>query len=854
MLGHKSGFIAAGYVLVLGLLAGGCGGAGNATAVPGASATGQPAVSGTSWPSALPQDAVQPWERLDAAGRVIPRSAGRMAASINVNSIFVAGVERYLDSGDVTDYGEASTLHSGSKGARSLSTALYRLSLGAEQPGVVAADANLRLQNGSTALSGYYLGLSDYGHGRWEWHGPFTDSHVRLSTGAAVRAGADYTSALGDLFIYVVAYDGAELDVIGIGENHFTAADVAAPPAPGGLTATPVGQGLFLQWNDVIAGDLAGYRVYYRQAAFTDPHSPGVLQVDYIEGSTRHVLMLPKQVSYNVAVAALDLSGNESALSPLAAGIPLSNAAPILQVTVDTASVMRGDPANLAATGAESYDFDLDGDGAFDLTNTTGLASVNTTATGLIRPRVRGTTGGGSCQELGGVSLIVTGNTRPAVSAVAAPQHGAAPLSVSFTGSAEDLEDPPASLSYAWDFNGDGTYEASTNSLTPAPYIYKAEGIYNCRFRATDSSGAWAAATVAVQVTPGLDPAYTEVYSGDTNYPYTTIVGGFLAVVFQAVSDTNIYYMRAQHQDALTWSAPILVATESGGIGPPTMEIISGNPAVCWTDTANNLKFARAANPQGSVWNAPVPVLISPPLFLNTKLIDAGGNPAIVYIDSSTSYPSIIRATDSSGTAWGAAAPVVSTACDSMLDATTVGGNPALVYSITGGNRVDYILATNAQGTAWNPAVVVMDPVAPYSLSLAVLGGIPCIAITDHSANTLYYSRAKDADGSDWNYAVPAVYRFQSSLWADNVMMQEFNGRPTMVFTDTYQGSLFYCEAVDFAGNFWQQPWTIVPLAPGDYTYGPIGYFNLGGVADITHINHQAALPHYQIRVSRFYR
>ena len=153
---------------------------------------------------------------------------------------------------------------------------------------------------------------------------------------------------------------------------------------------------------------------------------------------------------------------------------PLPGSPPPLVVTVDAASVKRGDPVTITATGAVSYDFDLDGDGVMDLTNATGIANVDTTSVGIIRPFVIGEGADSTMTALGGVSLIVLGNTRPVASAIASPQSGLAPLSVTFTGTASDIEDPPASLTYAWDFDGDGTYEAGTNTLTPPKHGYNA--------------------------------------------------------------------------------------------------------------------------------------------------------------------------------------------------------------------------------------------------------------------------------------------------------------------------------------------------------------------------------------------
>ena len=65
---------------------------------PQQTANEQPAVT---WPDGLPEDQLQPWETMDANGYVIPP---RRASNLNFDSIFAAGIERYLEAGDVTDF------------------------------------------------------------------------------------------------------------------------------------------------------------------------------------------------------------------------------------------------------------------------------------------------------------------------------------------------------------------------------------------------------------------------------------------------------------------------------------------------------------------------------------------------------------------------------------------------------------------------------------------------------------------------------------------------------------------------------------------------------------------------------
>ena len=66
--------------------------------------------SSVEWPTSLPSDKAQPWETVDGAGRVV--------SSINLQSQFVPGVERFLEAGNVSDFGEASRMASGVPEAR----------------------------------------------------------------------------------------------------------------------------------------------------------------------------------------------------------------------------------------------------------------------------------------------------------------------------------------------------------------------------------------------------------------------------------------------------------------------------------------------------------------------------------------------------------------------------------------------------------------------------------------------------------------------------------------------------------------------------------------------------------------
>ena len=440
------------------------------------------------WPTALPVDALQPWETVDLAGHVVPPARhGKGAASINLQTEFIPGVERYLETAGVSDFGEASRFASGEPGAEGVAYAIYRLPLGAGQPGCLAAEVNLRLKSDSTP-SDYYLGVADYSANTWHWQGPFAVSHVRFT----LPAGA-YTSALGNLMLAVVAYDGSQFDLVGLGVNVRDDADTEAPPALADAPwVSPYSGTVLVEWPPVTADDLAGYRVYFN----------GMAQLNYLEGGT--AVALPASGVVSVQVSAVDISGNESALSPVTEQGVEAGAAPVAELTASAASGRRGEVIALTASGGETYDWDLNGDGTWELVGTDAdSAFADTTNLGLIRPCIYAHTAEGGFW-MGAVSLIIAGNSRPVAHATVDVSSGPAPLEVEFTLTGDD--DDGDIVEWAWDFEGDGVYEGVTGvDPNPISHTYSAPGLFNAKFRVTDNEGAWDVDTVAVQVLPDPD-------------------------------------------------------------------------------------------------------------------------------------------------------------------------------------------------------------------------------------------------------------------------------------------------------------------------------------------------------------
>ncbi|MEZ5339823.1 MAG: PKD domain-containing protein [bacterium] len=784
-------------------------------------------------PAGLPADGVQPWEAVDAGGHVISPEH-RSSSSVNGNTDFTPGVERFLEAGDVTDNGEASRINGTDSSAASY--AMYRVSMESAQPGVVSVDANL-LGNGSE----YYVGLSNYGTDRWDWQGPFSDNHVRLQ--AATPAGAQLTSVLGNTFITLLCPAGSSIDAVGIGVNQFEAADAQAPAAPTGLVLTPVAGGIELSWSPVLEPDLAGYLVYHASAGFSNPHSAGVRRVNHLEGGTRH-LLAPLSGRTWLAIAAVDFAGNESAITAVLDATPLAGQLPELQLISDSASGLINAAIQLSASGADSYDWDLDGDGVFEIqADALGTQFADTTATGIIRPGLRGSDASGEAVALGGLSLLITGNTRPVASAVADPQSGVAPLDVAFTGSAEDSEDAASALEYAWDFDGDGIYEAGTDTLTPDPQQYANPGIHGVKFRVTDSEAAWDVDTVPVLVTEAEGPvAVLEINpdaveagelftlgggsstspSGIVLYEWDTDGDGSFEISSGAVDHLttslgtygfHTLRLRVTDGEGLTatdeallvvrgWTQPRTLDGSGGTTGYFSDIIeVAGNPAVVYVDLGTDeVNYTRALDPQGSTWSSPITlatIVGASPYYAEMQLIQ--GNPAVCFGVPLAEDAYYLRSLDAIGSSWPAKQKITGNSTSLVTSLQEVGGLPAVAY-VNDFKDLLFIRAQNLAGSSWDGPVTI-DTSDNYAYAnMEIVDGNPAVAAYATTAKQLVYKRATNALGTAWGTLKTVDATAQSGVFPDMLIV---DGNPAIAYLDDAADRLVFIRATDSTGAGW---------------------------------------------------
>ncbi|MDQ3023310.1 MAG: PKD domain-containing protein [bacterium] len=795
--------------------------------------------------SALPADGVQPWESVDSRGFVIPAGgagvspANRGTSAFSASSLFSPGVERFSDVGDVTDNGEALFM-TVAAGSNSISGGIYRFTTGGEQPSAIAVDANLKEVGGKQ--SEYWVGLSNYGRGSWEWHGPYSESQVTL----VIEPGGNYLSTFGNTFVAVAVHDGNELDLVGVTVSPLDAADTTAPPTPAEPTLTGVAGGIELSWTDVIAADLAGYHIYWSYSPFTSPSDNGVNSVGWLENTTRIVLPVQWSREVWVGLSAVDTNGNESALTTAKPKRKLKVGTIIeVRVTMPSASAQRNDPVSITASGADLYDFDTDGDGVFDITgDTSGSASVDTSATGLIRPRVRGSSSDGTAVAFGSVSLIVSGNQRPVANAQVTPSFGYAPLSVAMNGTGEDFDGSIAE--YAWDFDGDGIYDHNSGADGITAENFPTPGLYNAKLRVTDDLGAWDVDTVSVQVlaaeaeltaTPsavqpgelihlqlGLPGPGTNLewdLDGDGTFEASTGSTPEAYASFTTGGERTLRGRGTYSGRVLTGAALVLVhgpavaspnPDSAGDVGYFTsLAVVNGNPAISyWEGGTLDLKYVRASNAEGSAWGAPLTLDSTGFVGYDTSLEVVNGFPAVSYWDPANVELKYVRATDANGGTWGA--PQILDSAGSVGSYTSlavVNDNPAISYWDLTNLDLKYIRAANADGSgAWGvPQTLDSVGNVGYYTSLAVVNGNPAISYLDDTNSDLKYIRATNADGSAWGAPQTLDSAGIVGLYTSLAVV---NGFPAISYYDGTNSDLKYVRASNADGSgAWGAPHTL---------------------------------------------
>lgn len=196
---------------------------------------------------------------------------------------------------------------------------------------------------------------------------------------------------------------------------------------------------------------------------------------------------------------------------------PSSGAAPLM-VSLDATT--STDPEN----NVLMYAFDPEGDGTYEAYGSSATRSFTYTTTQTFTPKVKvkdATLESGAAQTTVTVTAAPAANTAPTARLVASPSRGVAPLVVTLNASTST--DPENnSLMYAFDPEGDGTYEAYGTSATRS-FTYATAQTFTPKVKVKDatleSAAAQATVTVSAPVPPpssGNNTVQTQPASGST--------------------------------------------------------------------------------------------------------------------------------------------------------------------------------------------------------------------------------------------------------------------------------------------------------------------------------------------------
>ncbi len=226
-----------------------------------------------------------------------------------------------------------------------------------------------------------------------------------------------------------------------------------------------------------------------------------------IEGQYQNLGKVTANTDSGVTLNSDDRShyiGTDASLIAIIMALPISGDAPL---------TTRFTPSAETENAVVLYEWDFDGDGEYDTSETVGRNqsyTFNSPGVYTVGLRVTDSLGETATETL----QITVNNGAPSATVALAPSNGEVPLTIRFTASAND---PEGIAQYEWDFDGDGTFDETTTG-SRVTHIYDTAGRFQARLRVSDNLGASTTLTVPtleVNALPEGSPTVTLSASPD---------------------------------------------------------------------------------------------------------------------------------------------------------------------------------------------------------------------------------------------------------------------------------------------------------------------------------------------------
>jgi hypothetical protein len=448
-------------------------------------------------------------------------------------------------------------------------------------------------------------------------------------------------------------------------------------------------------------------------------------------------------------------------------------------------------------------------------------------------------------------------------------------VNATYTGEAWDAEDDPADLTYAWDTNGDGTYNSGPdwNSLTPPGGTYVTPGVYNVKFRVTDSAGAWDVDTATVMVleesvnippvaelsvTPdmqllGVDNLRSITLDASTSYDPE---GAELSYEFDPLGDGNwvangttdsytfncgtagriFPKVRVSDGTSNTTASAELKMYQFSTVADldmypldrPVILNYAGNPAIaaylyasdpddqgiyCYMlDTVNPL---NRINRQKATSDLPYHYQ-----FFSAFTTSDSQRFSHIYYNSDTGSTYVgYRSMGGSG---GGALFSSEAGKYYSMDVENIAGNPGMVFLHNVNNDLIYQRATTEyMWTVWDAERTITTTGAGLSFDLAVIDGRPAVAWRDEDAESVKYAIADDTVGATW--MAPITLSDTADSLGGAIQLAEINGAPAVIYLNTTDDdTAIYQRATTASGDDpadWSAPHTMT-IPAGAYVNG----------------------------------